>query len=325
MTQDHEHVGRDEERRRTPDDDVRWPDPDRWAASGSPSDPTGAARGPDEASARPPVGGPGGGPAADPYGVPWSWADGLALIAWWLIASMIVGTIAVIIGVDIFNDRAAFLAVGALANVVTLLGALVWLAARGALTRQLIGVTSPVLRYVGLGAAVGVGAWVGMTLALMGLVSALGIEELPTQESIEMLAAGDRTAIVVGILLAVVLAPIVEELIYRSVLFQGLRDSLGVWPAIILSGAIFGAIHLETILQDGRFVATGLIPMLGITLVGAFWAWILHRTGSLIVPIIGHAVFNGIAVVLALLTMRDDGAGLTAILLSPMVRALTGL
>lgn len=294
-------------------EDVRWPSPQEWSSDVAPPDPR---------TARTSPGRPSGGDG--PHAVPWSWADGLALIAWWLVASTIVGTAAILAGVDIFEDRTAFLAVGALAQVVTFVGALVWLAVRGALTRELVGETSSALRYAGWGLAVGVGGWFGMTFVMVGVVAALGIEELPTQETIEILAAGDLPAVIIGVVLAIVLAPVVEELIYRGVLFQGLRASIGVWPAIVLSGAIFGFVHLETVLQDGRFVATGLIPMAGIALVGAFWAWALHRTGSLIVPIVGHAAFNAIAVTLAFLTMREDGTPIASVL-SPVVRALTGL
>lgn len=290
--------------RLTPADDVRWPPAEEWEGRDRVTD--------DRPDIDAPARQPGTGVAAhsedDPHRVPWSWTDGLALIAWFLVASTIVGTVAAILGVELFpprEHRTTFLAVAAVSQVVTFLGALVWLRIRNALSWRLIGTVATRTRHVGIGVAAGVGGWIGMTLVLMAIVAALGIEELPTQESIEILATGEAATLVVGILLAVILAPVIEEFIYRSVLFQGLRQSTGLWPAIVISALIFGLVHVETVLQDGQFVAAGFIPMSGIMLVGAFWAWIFHRTGNLVVPMVGHAVFNAIAVGLALLTMRD--------------------
>jgi membrane protease YdiL (CAAX protease family) len=305
--------------RLTPADDVRWPPAEEWHFEGRLRPAPGSR---DEGTATTPPGGPAHPPDEDPHRVPWSWTDGLALIAWFLIASTIVGTIAVILGVDIFADQTAFLAIAAVSQVFTFLGALVWLRIRDALSWRLVGTVATRMRHVGIGVVAGVAGWIGMTVVLIAVVTALGIEELPTQESIEILATGDTATIIVGVLLAVILAPIVEEFIYRSVLFQGLRQSTGLWPAIIISAVIFGVVHLETILQNGEFVATGFIPMSGIVLVGAFWAWIFHRTGNLVVPVVGHAVFNGIAVGLALLTMRDGESPLG--LLTWPVRAFLG-
>ena len=85
--------------------------------------------------------------------------------------------------------------------------------------------------------------------------------------------------------LAVVMAPFFEELFFRGFLFRGLARSWG-WPlGALVSGAIFGAIHLQLTVFFPLFV-------LGVVL-----AWVYQRTGSLWTSITLHAVFNGISVI----------------------------
>jgi membrane protease YdiL (CAAX protease family) len=87
------------------------------------------------------------------------------------------------------------------------------------------------------------------------------------------------------ILVAVVMAPVFEEILFRGFLFRGLANSFGwVWGALI-SGAIFGAAHLQ------------LDVFLPLAALGVVLAWAYHRTGSLWTNISMHALFNTIAVV----------------------------
>ena len=45
------------------------------------------------------------------------------------------------------------------------------------------------------------------------------------------------------VLLAVVIAPISEELFFRGVLFRTVRDRHGFWPAALASAIPFGLVH----------------------------------------------------------------------------------
>lgn len=85
--------------------------------------------------------------------------------------------------------------------------------------------------------------------------------------------------------LAVGMAPLFEELFFRGFLFRGLARSWG-WPlGALVSGAAFGAIHLQLTVFFPLFV-------LGVAL-----AWVYQKTGSLWTSITLHAVFNGISVI----------------------------
>ena len=88
---------------------------------------------------------------------------------------------------------------------------------------------------------------------------------------------------------AVIMAPIEEELLYR-VIFQGtLQRYLTPWASIIISSAIFSAVH-------GFPDAIGLFPL---ALVLGYLYW---RTGSYLTIVTTHAVFNGVTVLLTLLS-----------------------
>lgn len=82
------------------------------------------------------------------------------------------------------------------------------------------------------------------------------------------------------ILVACVLAPINEELIFRGALFRYLRQRFGRGTALLVSGLVFGAIH-------GNLA--GLLPL---TLLGIAFALAFERTGDLRVAMLAHALFN---------------------------------
>jgi uncharacterized protein len=87
---------------------------------------------------------------------------------------------------------------------------------------------------------------------------------------------------------AVVLAPFMEETIFRTFFFNlGLRYG-GYWVGAILSGILFGAAHADV------FVFLPL--MLG----GMLLSYIYYRSGNAFVSMISHGIFNG-ATILAIL------------------------
>jgi len=103
----------------------------------------------------------------------------------------------------------------------------------------------------------------------------------------------------------VVLAPLAEETFFRGMLFQTLRRSVPLWPAMGLSGLAFASNHGEPL------VIVTLLP------IGMFFAWVFHRSGSLLVAIAAHGAFNLVGVVLLRLpedwaARLLDGLGLAA-------------
>ena len=85
------------------------------------------------------------------------------------------------------------------------------------------------------------------------------------------------------LLQAAVGAPIVEELMFRGLLFQGLRERWGVWLAAILSSAVFALSH-NTL--PGGF--------LQLWTLGFVFAMVCHRNRSIFPNVLMHAIHNGL-------------------------------
>lgn len=110
------------------------------------------------------------------------------------------------------------------------------------------------------------------------------------QTTVETIA--DQTqfgTLVVFFLLVVIAAPISEELFFRGFFFGGLRGRLSFWPAAIISGLVFGALHVPS----GAAQAPAL-AVFGVTL-----AWLYEESGSLGPGILAHMLLNWNAFLLA--------------------------
>lgn len=88
------------------------------------------------------------------------------------------------------------------------------------------------------------------------------------------------------------IAPIVEEIWFRGWLYPMLRTWLPVWIAVLGSAAVFALAHTDSPIQN--FPLSQLIG-------GIVFAIAYQRTGSLVAPIVLHALGNGSLVVLSLL------------------------
>lgn len=100
--------------------------------------------------------------------------------------------------------------------------------------------------------------------------------------------------LLLGVFLAVVLAPVVEESFFRGIIQSALRRRLGgPWPAILLSSFIFAAIHVDWARVRGFEV---LLPLLALAVA---LGYLYERTGRLWPSIVTHAVFNAVNVAAA--------------------------
>jgi len=90
--------------------------------------------------------------------------------------------------------------------------------------------------------------------------------------------------------MACLFAPLVEELAFRGLLFTHLRGRLGLTFATVCSAVIFAAIHPQ-----------GLAGIPALMAIAAVFAGIRAWRGSLIAPMVAHALHNGVLVVMLLL------------------------
>jgi membrane protease YdiL (CAAX protease family) len=138
-----------------------------------------------------------------------------------------------------------------------------------------------VLRGIGLAVL----AWVAFYVFTAAFIAGFGLE--PSEEDLAQELGLEGTGGLVGIaILVTVLAPIAEEFFFRGFFFTALRNWKGLWPAAILTGAVFGAIHAGG--SDPAYLAP-----LGVF--GLLLCLLYARTGSLW-PCIGlHCANNSVA------------------------------
>jgi len=106
----------------------------------------------------------------------------------------------------------------------------------------------------------------------------------PRQQDIVGEFPHTAAGIALFVLLAVVIAPLFEEVFFRGFLFRAFASSWG-WPAgAVVSSAVFGMAHAQ------------LDVFLPLFVLGLMLAWVYKRTGSLWTSISLHALFNGISV-----------------------------
>jgi uncharacterized protein len=118
------------------------------------------------------------------------------------------------------------------------------------------------------------------------LVDALG---LPTerQSLIAMFANADSPLLLaIMIALAIVIAPLTEELVFRAGLFRYLRSRVPGWAAFGVSALLFASLHVNWVTLEGL---TSFLPLAALAVMFSF---AYERTGSIGTPIVAHALFN---------------------------------
>lgn len=103
-----------------------------------------------------------------------------------------------------------------------------------------------------------------------------------------MIADGSPLLIALLLVGAVIVAPVVEEIGFRRVLF-GLFRPLGAWPAILMSCAVFSLVH------------GFLLGIPGLFLLGFLFQYAYLRTRNLTAAVLLHMVVNLIATAAALI------------------------
>jgi membrane protease YdiL (CAAX protease family) len=107
------------------------------------------------------------------------------------------------------------------------------------------------------------------------------------EKLLEKLGANEGTALLVlSAGLTCVVAPICEEFLFRGYVFTALRNWKGTWPAALLTGLVFGAVHA------GSAPAIDLLPLAAL---GVGLCLLYARTGSLYPCIAAHSLNNSLA------------------------------
>jgi uncharacterized protein len=86
---------------------------------------------------------------------------------------------------------------------------------------------------------------------------------------------------------------LLEEYYWRWFLFGGLRRLMPLWPAILLSSLAFAGHHVIVLATYfGLLSWATVLFSAAVALGGAVWAWLYHRSGSLLGPWLSHLMID---------------------------------
>jgi len=145
---------------------------------------------------------------------------------------------------------------------------------------------------IGMGWGRHFGPWlsIGAALGLLALASAvaqlIGVNRTPFDDMLESSTA----ALFATAFLATATAPLVEELVYRGILYPALRQAANAGVAIAAVTALFAGVHVVQYKTSPGTIAAILLLSLALTFVRA-------ATGRVLPGIVIHLVFNGVQVV----------------------------
>ena len=126
-------------------------------------------------------------------------------------------------------------------------------------------------------------AYASQIVAAMIEMNVFGID--PGSENTEMLIEVAKAA-PIFIIVTSIIGPILEEIVFRKVIFGSLYKRFNFWIAGILSSVIFAAIHFD------------FSHLLIYTAMGLTFAFLYVKTKRLIVPIIAHMTMNTFVVLI---------------------------
>lgn len=105
----------------------------------------------------------------------------------------------------------------------------------------------------------------------------LGIE--PGSENTQVIV-GWATAVPLMIIVVAVFVPVMEEIVFRKVIFGSLYKRYGFWVGALLSGLIFAVVHMD------------FKHLLVYLTMGIVFAFLYVKTKRIIVPIMAHVGIN---------------------------------
>jgi membrane protease YdiL (CAAX protease family) len=139
------------------------------------------------------------------------------------------------------------------------------------------------VRVIGIGAVTALMAlpmaW-ALSWASAELMRALFIEPSPQQAVTSLQSSrGALQKWSMGFM-AVVMAPMAEEVMFRGILYPILKQRIRPWFAVVTTAIVFGAIH------------GNLMTFVPLTVFAMVLVWLYEFTGNLAAPVLAHSVFN---------------------------------
>jgi membrane protease YdiL (CAAX protease family) len=130
----------------------------------------------------------------------------------------------------------------------------------------------------------------GVALAWQALLGACGLP-VETPDNVQIFMDLHSPLLrVLYVLLAIVVAPLTEELLFRAGLFRYFRGRFPRWIALWLPALVFGAMHLT------RAPLASLSALAPLVVLGVILSLAYERTGRIGTAIVAHSLFNLITV-----------------------------
>lgn len=138
-------------------------------------------------------------------------------------------------------------------------------------------------------------ACVAVQATLVGVIMALDIPFVSNLEGVDDLGY-DRGYVITTVILAVLVAPVAEEMLFRGVVMRGLLSRMGPVLVIAVQAVVFGLAHVDPVRGLGNI---GLVILLsGVGVVLGVSEYRVRRLGP---PMIAHGIINSIAMLVVLL------------------------
>jgi membrane protease YdiL (CAAX protease family) len=143
--------------------------------------------------------------------------------------------------------------------------------------------------------------WSALTLVAIYIVLAatsalFGVQDTDQENIIDDLGVKQGTFGVYALAFVVcVMAPLAEEVLFRGFVFRSMAPRLGVVWAALVSGVIFGGIHVTNYSDGDSSLELAAASVISLMFLGTAFAFLYWKTGSLLPCIALHSINNSIA------------------------------
>lgn len=172
--------------------------------------------------------------------------------------------------------------------------------------RSYLGIRVPSLKELGV-VILGYAAIFALIMVVGALVQAFGPEPAENQGA-ESLTGTTNPAIFIGAILMMflVVGPC-EELLYRGIVQNRLRERLNVIPAILIASAVFAAVHF-VVLAPGTSLSQKITTISILFCPAIVLGAVYEYTSNLVVPALLHGIHNSIIVLVSFVVpeMQDN-------------------
>ena len=128
-------------------------------------------------------------------------------------------------------------------------------------------------------------------LMLVSLVSKTIFNEFSVQEIVNNIkTSNNSTELIIAFIMIVIIAPIIEEILFRGLIYRVIKRLLGPFFSAFISSLLFSFVHLNLLSFPYLFI------------LGVILCVFYENENTIITPILVHSILNGIMFSLILIT-----------------------